>query len=94
MKSEELKAMIEEAAKDDAFVNQLLGAETPEEVQKLFAEKNINLTTDDIKGIAEELKQSGDEMNEESLEAISGGCPVSAWDWFKHIVFGTKLPTW
>ena len=67
---------------DEEFVKELLSKETPEEVQAVLAEKNIDLTIAEIVKLGEiiskKLQQTENgesaELTEEELKDISGGC--------------------
>lgn len=66
------------------FVVKMLSQETPEDVQKLFCDNGVELTMDQIHALGRELdrmSQSGDELDAEALEAVSGGVidPATAW---------------
>lgn len=65
----------EELAKDQAFLNALADAETPEAMQKLFADHGIELTMDEVNAFIRlaENGKSG-ELNENDLANVSGGC--------------------
>ena len=75
MENENLKAKLEEAMRDEAFVAMLGEAVTPEEAQKLFASKGIEFSLEEVKAIAKSLqvKAENSELSEDDLEAVSGG---------------------
>ncbi len=73
MIQEELQSRIEEVANDEAFLDQLINADSIDEAQKLFAERGIELTQDEVENFAKQVSNSQGELDEESLEAVSGG---------------------
>jgi len=73
MNQDELKAKMEEAVKDEAFVNQLAEAENAEEAQKLFESKGISLSLEEVEAIANQLKSANGELSDDALENVSGG---------------------
>ena len=73
MSQEELKAKMEEAVKDEAFMNQLAEAENAEEAQKLFESKGISLSLEEVKALASQLKSASGELSDDALENVSGG---------------------
>ena len=65
---------IKEVSSDEEFVKSLMELETPEEVQKALAEKDIDLSVDDIKKIAKLIQKKADgELSDEDLESVAGG---------------------
>ncbi len=59
---------------DEAFVKELMALETPEEVQALLAENEIDLSVEEIKQLNEFLSEhAGEELTEEDLENVAGG---------------------
>lgn len=76
MNEERIKAVFS----DEAFVKELLSTETPEEVQALLEEKEIEVTIEEIKETqkilikkAEQQTAEGMELSDEDLEDVSGG---------------------
>lgn len=67
--------MVEEAMKDQIFVNELMNAQTPEEAQKVFAAQGIEFTLEEIKQIGAGLRAQGGEgeLAEEDLVLVAGG---------------------
>ena len=68
---------IQEILKDKKFSSQVLKMETPEEVQKAFKQKGLELSLDEI-GIIGDLVNSmiarnSTDLSEEDLEEIAGG---------------------
>jgi hypothetical protein len=62
---------------DKAFVEKMLGQETQEDVQKLFAENGVEMTMEEVGQLGETLNKCfdklGDELDESALEDVSGG---------------------
>ena len=76
---------IKEVFSDEAFVKELLSKETPEEVQAMLAEKDIDVTIDEIVKLREliikklQKAQSGEEeLGDEDLEDVAGGVGMLA----------------
>ncbi len=86
MTREELKAKVEEVAKDKAFVKNAFETESAEDAQNIFTEKNINLSVDKNWTIAKSLIADEKEMNEKALENVSGG--IIARDIWKILIPG------
>ena len=61
--------------KDQAFVEQLMAAETAEAAQALFASKDIEFTLEEVKQIGAGLcaVAAGDELSADDLDAVAGG---------------------
>jgi len=65
------KEKIKEVFSDEAFVKSLLELDTPEEVQAALAEKDIDLTVEQIMQMRELLvKVQSGEISPEQLEAV------------------------
>ena len=70
---------IKEVFSDEAFVKQLFEQESPEQVQELLLDKEIDLSVDEIKKLRELIEKhiSGElnleELSDEELESVSGG---------------------
>ena len=65
-----------ELMQDKAFMEKVLEATTEEEVKKLFSDRGIELTSDDINFLAKAIaKASTNEgkLSEKDLESIAGG---------------------
>lgn len=63
-----------EAFADKAFAEKVLAMTEPEDVQKAFAEKGIELTIEDVKAIGKALSSNQDgELSEEALTEVAGG---------------------
>ena len=70
---------IKEVFSDEKFVKSLMELETPEEVQKALAEKDIDLSIDEIKAAAKLLeKRANGELADEDLETVAGGMGLIA----------------
>jgi predicted ribosomally synthesized peptide with nif11-like leader len=70
---------IQEVFSDETFVKELLSRETPEEVQKMLADKKIDLSIDDIlkiRTIFEKKLDQSAELSDDELEDVSGGVVV------------------
>lgn len=70
---------IQEVFSDETFVKELLSRETPEEVQKMLADKKIDLSIDDIlkiRTIFEKKLDQRAELSDDELEDVSGGVVV------------------
>ncbi len=69
------------AAKDDeAFMKQVVLSKTPEEMQKLFNDRDIHLTLEEVNQFIEDvvntttsILNATDELSEDELEEITGG---------------------
>lgn len=73
MEQEEMKLRLEEALKEETFVKALAEAETPEDAQKIFAGKGIDISLEEINAIAKQFPNDNGELNENELETVSGG---------------------
>lgn len=75
MKEEQAK--LEELMKDAAFVNAMFSKENSEEVQKLFAEKGVALTMEEVESLASAILQAAPaengELSEDALDSVAGG---------------------
>ena len=70
---------IKKVFSDEEFVKSLMNLETPEAVQKALEEKDIDLSVEDIKKIAELVqKKDNGELSEDELEEVAGGTDVGA----------------
>ena len=74
---EEKQAKLEELMKDEAFLDAIFSKESSEEVQKLFAEKGVELTMEAVEGLAAAVLQAAPEGNgelsEDALDSVAGG---------------------
>lgn len=75
MTQQEMEAKVKEIFSDKDYVTGLINLETPEDVQKSLAEKGLDLTVDQIKKIRDlALKSQDQEITDDELEKVSGGC--------------------
>ena len=69
---------IKEVFADEAFVKELLSKETPEEVQAMLEDKDIEVSIAEIVKLRELLEKKAEdpnaELSDEDLEDVSGGC--------------------
>jgi lactobin A/cerein 7B family class IIb bacteriocin len=69
---------IKEVFSDEAFVKELLSKETPEEVQAMLEDKDIEVSIAEIVKLRELLEKKAEdpnaELSDEDLEDVSGGC--------------------
>lgn len=66
---------------DKEFVVKMMSQETPEDVQTLFRENGVDFTLEEVKEFGRELERlasTGGELNEEMLDAVSGGVVITA----------------
>ena len=74
---EEKQAKLEELMKGEAFLDAIFSKESSEEVQKLFAEKGVALTLEEVEGLAAAVLQAAPEGNgelsEDALDSVAGG---------------------
>ncbi len=70
---------IKELFSDEQFVKELFALETPEEVQAVLVDNDIEISVEDILKIKELLtkKESG-ELSDEELEQVAGGSLFAA----------------
>ena len=70
---------IKEVFSDEAFVKELFSKETPEEVQAMLEDKDIELSIDEIVKLKELLEKKVEnpdadvELGDDDLEEVSGG---------------------
>jgi len=68
---------IKEVFSDEAFVKELVSKETPEEVQALLEDKDIEMSVSEIVKLRELLEKKAEdpnaELSDEDLEDVSGG---------------------
>ncbi len=73
----EKEKMISEAMKDVEFAKKIIEIQSPEEMQKAFAKKEIELSLEEAQAIISTIKklaksESG-ELSEDDLEGVAGG---------------------
>ena len=70
---------IQEVFSDEAFFKEIFSKETPEEVQSILAEKDVELSIEDIlklRKIIEKKLNQGVELSDDELEDVTGGVVV------------------
>lgn len=89
---EEKQAKLEELMKDEAFVNAMFSKESSEEVQKLFAEKGVELTMEEVEDLAAAILEAAPkgegELTEGALDSVAGGIRIRLW----RILFPIPVP--
>ncbi len=65
----------EELLKDAAFVKEVAGMKSVEEVQKAFAAKGIDISIAELNSLKE--KAASGKLDEADLDAVAGGWSVS-----------------
>lgn len=75
-------AMIEALANNQEFVASITGTESEEEMISVMAAYGIEMSTSERKAfLAQITTASGDELNEDMLDGVSGG---RIWNWIKN----------
>ena len=75
---ENFEKKFEEAFADQAFAEKVFAMTEPEDVQKAFAEKGIELSIDDVKAIGEKLSENANgELKEDALDNVAGGVVIT-----------------
>ena len=70
---------IQEVFSDEAFLKEIFSKEIPEEVQSILAEKDVELSIEDIltlRKIIEKKLNQGVELSDDELEDVTGGVVV------------------
>ena len=70
---------IQEVFSDEAFFKEIFSKEIPEEVQSILAEKDVELSIEDIlklRKIIEKKLNQGVELSDDELEDVTGGVVV------------------
>ncbi len=68
---------IKELFAKEEFVTELMEKETPEEAQELFLKYDIDVSATELEQAYKILSEhAGEELTEEDLENIAGGCAV------------------
>ena len=71
---------MEELMKDEAFLDAMFSKESSEEVQKLFAEKSVALTLEEVEGLAAAILEAAPkgegELTEDALDSVAGGIVI------------------
>lgn len=69
---EQLNQLLE----NEAFMEKVTSAGSVEEIAAIFAENGVELSTEEIKGMIQEVisgKTAGGELDETALESVAGG---------------------
>ncbi|MBR0031614.1 MAG: hypothetical protein IJP61_04950 [Treponema sp.] len=71
----------EELFKDAAFVKEIAGLKSLEEVQKAFAAKGVDISIDELNKIKE--KAASGKLSDSDLDAVAGGVPpdIAYYPW-------------
>ena len=89
MKKEE---KITEAMRDIKFVEKIIDIRSPEEMQKAFATKEIDLSLEEAQAVISTIKKLSeskpDEVSDEDLEEISGGATSSTNSIIPLVIIG------
>lgn len=89
MKKEE---KITEAMRDIKFVEKIIDIRLPEEMQKAFATKEIELSTEEAQAVISTIKKLSEskpgEVSDEDLEEISGGAASSTNSIIPLVIIG------
>lgn len=70
---------IQEVFSNEAFLKEIFSKEIPEEVQSILAEKDVELSIEDIlklRKIIEKKLNQGVELSDDELEDVTGGVVV------------------
>ena len=74
---EQLNQLLE----NEAFMEKVTSAGSVEEIAAIFAENGVELSTEEIKGMIQEVisgKTAGGELDETALEGVAGGRIIGA----------------
>lgn len=79
----ENNATFVELMENKEFVHEMMSQETPEDVQKIFADNGVDMTIDEVNEIGRALANAengalSNELSEEALEDVSGGVVITA----------------
>ena len=84
--------MISEAMKDIKFVEKIIDIRSPEEMQKAFAKKEIELSLEEAQAVISTIKKLSEskpgEVSDEDLEEISGGATSSTNSIIPLVIIG------
>ena len=84
--------MISEAMKDIKFVEKIIDIRSPEEMQKAFATKKIDLSLEEAQAVISTIKKLSEsksgEVSDEDLEEISGGATSSTNSIIPLVIIG------
>lgn len=89
---------------NDEFMKKVLECEEPDEVKSLFKNENIDVTDDDLKVLADDIKEvikNNSSLSDEELSDVSGGSiiktivkkspPVVAYKVGRGVIEGTVV---
>ncbi len=83
-KNNERKEKIKLALKDQKFIKRISELNDEKEIQKIFIEKNIELTLEEISQLKKlffkSIKNNG-ELSDEDLDSVAGGASKEFIDW-------------
>ena len=75
---DQMNERIKEVFSDEAYVQEFLAFETPEEAQASLEEKGIDMSIEELNQVADLLNRySEGELSEEELADIAGGCALA-----------------
>ena len=78
MNREELTERLNELVEDRQFAKALGAAESVEDMVRLLGEYGVNVTAEELEGLAASVPAGG-ELSEEDLENVSGGLIYPRW---------------
>ncbi len=82
MTTEERNKKLEEALKDESFEKELSGVKNEEDLKKVFSNRGIEVTSEEISDIISQAAQGETgELDEDALEEVSGGMLSPRWVW-------------
>ena len=88
----EKEKMISEAMKDVEFAKKIIEIQSPEEMQKAFAKKEIELSLEEAQAVISTIKKLSEsksgEVSDEDLEEISGGATSSTNSIIPLVIIG------
>ena len=88
----EKEKMISEAMKDVEFAKKIIEIQSPEEMQKAFATKKIDLSLEEAQAVISTIKKLSEsksgEVSDEDLEEISGGATSSTNSIIPLVIIG------
>ena len=88
----EKEKMISEAMKDIKFVEKIIDIQSPEEMQKAFAIKKINLSSQEAQAVISTIKKLSEskagEISDNDLEEIAGGRSFASESVIPLVVIG------
>ena len=88
----EKEKMISEAMKDVEFAKKIIEIQSPEEMQKAFATKEIDLSLEEAQAVISTIKKLSEskpgEVSDEDLEEISGGATSSTNSIIPLVIIG------